>query len=163
MLIYLIDAFNLIHKIEGLADSVSPHARLIEFLKSRRLTGSPANRVVVVFDGYENSDVAGEREYEIVFGGPKSADDVIKERVARAKNRSQIVVVSDDKGLTFFVKGEGAKTKGIREFLKSSARSVGPVADGEKEISYEERRKINEELERLWVKDPPYDFTKKKR
>lgn len=156
MLIYIIDAFNLIYKVDELAESPAPHASLLQFLKSGRLTGSPNNRVVVVFDGHDNPDVSGEREYEIVFSGPRSADDVIKDRVTKSKNRSQIVVVSDDKGLTTFVSAEGAKIKSVAEFLKNADRRIRSLADDEKEISYEERQKINKELERLWVKDPPY-------
>lgn len=161
MLIYIIDAFNLIYKVDELAESPAPHARLLQFLKSGRFTGSPNNRVVVVFDGHDNPDVSGEREYEIVFSGPRSADDVIKDRVTKSKNRSQIVVVSDDKGITSFVRAEGARVKSIEEFIKNSGRCIKPLADDEKEISYEARRKITEELERLWVKEPPYNFRKK--
>ena len=162
MLTYIIDAFNLIYKVEELSQSASPHSRLLQFLKSNRLTGSRNNRVVVVFDGHDNSDVAGEREYEIVFSGPLSADDLIKDRVTKAKNRSQIVVVSDDRGLTSFVKGEGAQVKSVEEFLKNCGRSRGLPPGDEKAINYEERQRIKEELERLWVKDPPYGFKRKK-
>lgn len=162
MLIYIIDAFNLIYKVDELASSNAPHGRLLQFLKSNRLTGSPNNRVVVVFDGHDNPDVSGEREYEIVFSGPRSADDLIKERVTKSKNRLQIVVVSDDKGVTSFVRAEGARVKSIEEFIKNSSRRIQRSADDEKSISYEERQKIKEELERLWVKDPPYNFGKKK-
>lgn len=153
MLTYIIDAFNLIYKVEELADSPSPHARLVEFLKANRLTGSPANRVVIVFDGHDKSDVAGERVYEIVFSGPRTADDVIKERVSRARHRAEIVVVSDDRALVLYVKGEGAKVKSVEDFIKNSGRRLKLASDDEKAIDYEERKKINEELERLWVKE----------
>jgi predicted RNA-binding protein with PIN domain len=160
MLTYIIDAFNLIYKVEKLADSAAPHASLLQFLKSNRLTGSRNNKVVVVFDGHDNPDVSGEREYEIIFSGPRSADDVIKERVTRSKNRSQIVVVSDDRDLTHFVSAEGAKVKSMAEFLRNSGHRVQPSADDEKAIGYEERQKIKEELEKVWVKKPPYNFVK---
>ncbi len=155
MLTYVIDAFNLIYKVDELASSNSPHAHLLQFLKSRHLTGSRANRVVVVFDGHDNPDVSQEREYEIVFAGPRTADDVIKDRVTKSKNRSQIVVVSDDRELTHFVSGEGAKIKSVEDFLKSSGRRLKPAADDEKALSYEERLKIKEELERVWANIKP--------
>jgi len=163
MLTYIIDAFNLIYKVDELASAAAPHASLLQFLRSHHLTGSRNNRVVVVFDGHDNSDVSGEREYEIVFSGPRTADDVIKERVCGTSNRSQIVVVSDDRGVTSFVKAEGAKVKSVEEFIKNSGRRIGLPPDDEKSISYEERQKIKEELERLWVKEPAYDFTKKRK
>jgi len=161
MLIYIIDAFNLIYKVDELVESPAPHAHLLQFLKSGRLTGSRNNRVVVVFDGHDNPDVSGEREYEIVFSGPRSADDVIKDRVTKSKNRSQIVVVSDDKSLTCFVRSEGAKIKSIAEFLGRIGSPAKIPPDDDKSLSCEEKQKINREMEKIWVKEPPFDFSKK--
>jgi predicted RNA-binding protein with PIN domain len=153
MLVYIIDAFNLIHKIGSMCDSSTPHNDLINFIKTNRLIGSSNNRVVIVFDGHEGPGVYPGREYQLVFSGDRTADDEIKERVLKAKNKSQLIVVSDDRDVRGFARREGAQVKSTGEFLSKPVRPISFRAPGdEKEISYDRRMKINRELEKIWVK-----------
>ena len=153
MLIYFIDAFNLIHKIGSMCESSSPHNDLIHFIKSNRLVGSSNNRVIIVFDGHEGPGIYPEREYQLIFSGDRTADDEIKALIIRAKNKSQLIVVSDDRDVRDFARREGAKIKRTNEFLSKVARPMSFHAPGdEKEISYDRRMKINSELEKIWVK-----------
>lgn len=44
---FLIDGFNLIHKIGRMADSASPHQELINRIAGAHLTGSRNNRALM--------------------------------------------------------------------------------------------------------------------
>lgn len=147
MLIYLIDGFNLLHKIPAIRDSLSPHQDLIQFIRQNRLTGSRNNRVVIAFDGHDNGAV-WEKEFRIFFSGNRIADDIIKEEITKLKNKSQVVVVSDDREVKSYAKFEGAQTLGTREFIKHKDRVH---ATDEKNISCSEAIEINEELEKVWL------------
>jgi len=153
MLIYIIDAFNVIHKIETVLNSPKPHSDFLHHIMSKHLTGSSMNKVVVVFDGYEPKDQLLESPYEVAFSNARTADDVIKQRVERAKNKRQIVVVSDDRSVRDFARGEGAEVLHTEEFLKRSRRKNPNAAkDDEKLMDEETTEQINKELERLWSK-----------
>ena len=153
MLIYLIDAFNLIHKIGSMCDSPTPQNDLIQFIKLNRLIGSSNNRVVIVFDGHEGTGIYPEREYQLIFSGDRTADDEIKTLVMKTKNKSQLVVVSDDRDVRDFARREGAKVKRTEDFLSKANRPISFHApEDEKEMSYNRRMKINSELEKIWVK-----------
>ena len=153
MLTYIIDAFNLIHKIGSMCDSRSPHNELIRFIKSNGLIGSSNNRVVIVFDGHECSGLYPEHEFELLFSGDRTADDEIKDRVLKAKNKSQLIVVSDDREVRDFARREGAQVKSTEEFLVKGRRSKTiRLETDEKEIDFETRTKINREFEKIWAK-----------
>ena len=98
MLRYIIDAFNLVHRVKSLKNSDTPHRDLIRYIRTNKLTGSKNNKVIVVFDGRINDDALREKgDFEVVFSGQISADEIIKKRVDKIKNKSakeQGVVVS---------------------------------------------------------------------
>ncbi|MBU1524491.1 MAG: NYN domain-containing protein [Candidatus Omnitrophica bacterium] len=148
MLAYIIDGFNLVHKISSLKNSASPHTCLIQYIKRNKLTGSRRNRVVMVFDGGINEEAAGEREYEVIFSQDRSADDLIKERVKHAKNKSQILVVSDDREIRDAIKSEGACPLRTADFLKIKKKDN---QEKEKEISYTLQREITEDMRKVWL------------
>lgn len=152
MLIYLIDAFNLIHKIEPILDSATPHSNLVRYIMANRLTGSRANKVVVVFDGHEPKGQLIECPFEIAFSKNRTADDVIKEKVSAAKNKRQIIVVSDDNSVCNHARGEGAKVLGTLEFLKHvpGRKRLARIKD-EKAMDEDRREKLALELEEIWV------------
>lgn len=156
MLIYYIDAFNLIHKIEPILDSAAPHATLIQYIAAKNLTGSATNKVVIVFDGYEPKGQLLDGPYEIAFGRNCSADDIIKERVSKAKNKRQIVVVSDDHSVRDHARGEGARVMHIEEFLKPAQKVKRRSGEyDEKPVSDELREDLEKELGEIWVKSAP--------
>lgn len=151
MLIYYIDAFNLIHKVNSLVESVSPHSALLQFMVKKRLTGSLTNRVVIVFDGYLPAGQNLESAYEIVFSNFRTADEVIKERISNAKNKRQIVVVSDDNSIRNFARAEGASVVAINDFLKRRLRKEKEdTEDDGKNISESSNEQLLKELSDKW-------------
>ncbi len=149
MLLYIIDGFNLIHNIPSLKKSNSPHSSLIHYIKKNKLTGSRNNRVVIVFDGKTNYEAADEREFKIVFSHGESADEIIKMRVRNAENKSEIIVVSDDREIRDFIKREGAESWRICDFITSKKKMQ--TSEKTKDISYALQREITEELRKIWL------------
>ena len=153
MLIYVIDAFNLIHSVDGLSESANPRAGLIALLKAQRPEGSPANRVVIVFDGYPAEGVDHERSYEVTFSKNRTADDAIREYLERAPHPRQVVVVSNDRAVRDAARACGARPMKNEEFLQRGRKSAKPAGlkgeDNEKEI--ESADEITEELEKIWA------------
>lgn len=148
MLVYIIDGFNLLHKIEVLKTSINPHRDLIEYIRSNKLTGSRTNKVIIVFDGSTNWRVGREKEYEVIFSQEKSADTVIKERLREIKNISEVVVVSDDREIKDAAKRLRARVLTTGEFIKRKTKQIDNTQ--EKGISYVLQREITEELRKVW-------------
>lgn len=149
MLKYIIDGYNMLHKISSLKGSVSPQAGLINYIKQNGLTGSRNNKVTVVFDGHGGNDFLQEKEFTVFYSGDKTADDVIKGKVAASRNKQQIIVVSDDREIRDYVKSEGARILRISDFVSKKPRS-GPI--DERPISCSQAIEINEEMEKIWLK-----------
>jgi predicted RNA-binding protein with PIN domain len=152
MLTYLIDGFNLFHQIGEIKNSNSPRSDLIQFIRTNRLVGSSNNKIIIVFDGHQTPDTPTEREYKIVFSNDRSADDVIKERISKTKNKRQLIVVSDDREIRDYAKMEGAISMRIQDFLKrGTAREKKRSGDG-RDINPSKMIEITEELKKIWVK-----------
>lgn len=155
MVTFLIDAFNLFHKIRDINESKEPHRDLLQYLKMNRFTGSVNNEVVVVFDGYKKEDLpAG--GFHLLYSNNRRADDLIKEKVEKSTNPRQLTVVSDDREIRDYAKLHGAVVCRIDEFLQKRskpAKSKGgssPRRSGER-LDEATRREINSELEKLWL------------
>ena len=157
MLRYIIDGWNLIHKIPSVKNSLSPKRDFILFIKRRRLTGSKNNKVTIVFDGKIDTElISSEKEFEITFSDERSADDIIRVKVTNSKNKRQLVVVSDDREVLDQAKIEGALTMKVKEFLNKADKAenkASHVRSNDKEISYSLRKKITDELRGIWLKD----------
>jgi predicted RNA-binding protein with PIN domain len=156
MLLFIIDGFNLIHKVSSLKTSANPQLSLIHYIKEHKLTGSANNKVVIVFDGMPQIDAAKEREFEIIFSQEKPADDLIKERILKIKKYpkhpiSEVIVASDDREIRDYAKKEGAVSQRASEFLRLKV-SKSKAAD-EEEISYPLQAEITEELRKIWLKE----------
>ena len=150
MLVYIIDGFNLVHRVKSLKNSTTPHRDLIRYIRTNKLTGSKNNKVIVVFDGRVNDDALREKgDFEVVFSGQISADEVIKKRLEKIKNKSETVVVSDDRQIREATKRQGARSYRIADFTKTKKKSER----SEKEISYGLQYEITEELRRIWLKE----------
>ena len=150
MLVYIIDAFNLVHRVRELKHSTTPHRDLIRYIRTNKLTGSRNNKVIIVFDGKVNDEVLREKgEYEIIFSGTMNADGLIKKRLKKVKNKSETIVVSDDRQIRDFTKQEGARSYRINDFTKIKKKTKKE----EKEISYGLQHEITEELRKIWLKE----------
>lgn len=155
MLHYIIDGFNLVHKIPEVKRSNNQHFDIIHYIKTNNLSGSKNNPVIIVFDGYFNESVAQEREYKILYGAGKTADEVIMHQVKITKNKAQLVVVSDDREIRDFLKREGVKSMRTYEFIcKSSLQPARNKSESihDKTISYCVEREITEEMKKIWLR-----------
>ena len=156
---YIIDAYNIIHH----AKFRYPHKRikdsrssLLEFIRFRRLTGSTKNKITLVFDGYPDKEESGRKDsnIEIIFSKDKTADERIKKIVETARNPKNIIVVSDDKEIRFFVKAAGAHCLNVEEFINPQEKIIQLKRDGllKPELTYSQIHKINQEFKKLWLK-----------
>lgn len=150
MLVYIIDGFNLAHKIPSIKKSASPQRDLIQYIYLHKLTGSNNNKVIIVFDGYMPAMFQSECQFEIIYSGQKTADDVIKQRLDNLKNRSQIIVVTDDREIRDYVKQKCAVSVRVGEFLKEK-KIAKP--ENRKDISYVLQKEITDELRKVWLKE----------
>jgi predicted RNA-binding protein with PIN domain len=151
MLLYIVDGFNLVHKIPSLKRSLNPHSDLIQYIKNRKLTGSHNNKVIIVFDGAPEPSVQREREFEILFSLSESADNLIKKRISRIKVKSEVVVVSDDREIIDYAKKEGARFLRTADFIK--IKLTENKEKDTKDISFPLQAEITQELRKIWLKE----------
>ena len=152
MLVYIIDGFNLIHKVNSLKRSSRPHSDLIHFIKNKKLTGSRNNKVIIVFDGkpcHEAKMIAP--EFEILFSHQIKADAIIKTKLARLNNKSEVIAVSDDREIKDAARKEGARVCRICDFIKAKTKVKEEIKG--KDISYSLQQEITEELRKIWLKN----------
>lgn len=142
-------------------------AGLIRFIRERRPHGSDRNDITVVFDGQE--DVIGSAEpltdVRVVFSRGMSADDHIREYVEQASDPQDIICVTDDRELALACRHRGARIWSVDEFVskgyKEETTAVRRSADmrrreGDgKVIPDTAARKIDQELEALWLRKKP--------
>lgn len=150
MLWYIIDGWNVIYQVKDLRRSPDPCQDLARYIRSKRLCGSVRNRITLVFDG---GGIAVKERVEIIFSGDISADEVIKRKVEKSPNRKQIVVVSDDREIAERVIMLGAGRMAVRDFLCRGQKKPGKKEDkaGDKDIDFETRTRITEELRKKWL------------
>ncbi|MDD5044155.1 MAG: NYN domain-containing protein [Candidatus Omnitrophica bacterium] len=154
---YIIDGYNIIKHpkfVRHPKKLEEGRNALVRLIADKKLCGSPKNKATIVFDGA--NDVFAPRlagPCEIIFTKNESADEKIKKLVAAEKNPRQVVVVSDDKEIIFFIRSLGASPLGVSEFLgekeKSPPRPRQEVT--ERKLTYSEAAKINEELKKIWL------------
>lgn len=153
MLVYIIDAFNLAHKIPELKKSPSVKTDLLNYIKKKNLTGSVNNKVIIVFDGYPELNLSYGDDYKVFFSCDKKADDVIKAKIDGIKNRPQVRVVSDDREIKDYAKKSGAVALGNSEFLKTKNKAQHKNSGSSKDISYADAKEITDELREIWLKE----------
>jgi len=147
---YIIDAWNVIHKLPTIKAHPLVRQEFVLFIKKNRLTGSRNNRVTLVYDGvFPYEEIERESQFEIVFSNDKTADEVIVVMVSRIQQKKQLIVVSDDREVRQRVLAQGAVSMPVHEFLKRSKSKKSQPHD-EKNISVALKREIDEELKRYW-------------
>jgi len=151
MLLYIIDGYNLTHKVKSLKNSSTPQADLIRYLAKNRLTGSKNNKVIIVFDGNLEPGLRQRLGFFQVFAsGQNSADDLIKKKAELANNKSEVVVVTDDRALRDSVRRFGVKLCRIAEFISKKQKKT---AQPEKDISHSLQHEITEEMRKIWLNE----------
>jgi predicted RNA-binding protein with PIN domain len=152
MLQYIIDGFNVVHKISSLKRSVTPRADLIRYIKKHKLTGSQNNEVTVVFDGAPSQEVISERGVKVLYSDQRSADDLIIAQIKRTKNTSQLIVVSDDREIRDCAKTHRALSVRVLDFITPKKISKSQ-AKKQKDISYTLQKEITDEMRKIWLKE----------
>ena len=129
---------------------------MISYIRSNNLTGSKTNKVIIVFDGRSLPELhAQERHFQVIFSDQITADEIIIDKVRHLPNKSEILVVSNDRSLAAAIKNFGAKNITIADFIKKNkSRKVSQKqTHADKDISYVLQREITEEMRKIWLKD----------
>ncbi|MBL7131590.1 MAG: NYN domain-containing protein [Candidatus Omnitrophica bacterium] len=155
---YIVDGYNVIKKTAFLNHKKLKDARdaLLSFIDKYRPHGSYNNQITVVFDGRD--DIFGFKhnyDFCIIFTRNESADDRIKSLIDKTSNPKNIIVVSDDKDIKFYCRSQGAKILGVDDFIKKAYKKFNTSRTSNTEffeLSVWERKKINDELSRIWLK-----------
>jgi predicted RNA-binding protein with PIN domain len=153
---YVIDGYNLLNHPQLAANRKgnSDRLSLLDFIKRNRLTGSPKNKVTVVFDGYPDSrERFDESDFCVVFSRMISADEKIRKLIEESGQRKGIVVVSDDRQVQDAARALGANVSSIEEFVGKKDRQKKRLDNSlEQKVTYSDMEKINSELRKIWLK-----------
>lgn len=164
---YVIDGYNAVNQIEQFIGLKLEDQRnqFIKILETLRPHGSTNNSITVVFDG--KSGIYGDQStvcVKVIFTKDETADDKIKRLVENSKNRKNIVVVTNDKEIKFYVRNVGAEVISVKQFLSKAKKTNsvslknGTVVKHEKSklsnknISKSLEHKITSEFEKIWLK-----------
>ncbi|MFA4984215.1 MAG: NYN domain-containing protein [Candidatus Omnitrophota bacterium] len=156
---FIIDGYNVIRHRSfpvNITGKTMPHQALLKYIRNNRLCGSAKNRVTVVLDGFAP---AGRHSAllpsaEIVYSGEENADERIKGMVEESQDPRNLIVVSDDREIRFFVRSKGVKVLKVEDFITPRRIRIGSREELAKpELSTEELSFINEELRGLWLKE----------
>lgn len=109
--------------------------------------------VIIVFDGKEGVPSAILLSNFVRFTRGESADDYIKRMVEQEKDRSRIFVVTNDKSIIGYVRYLGAHVVNPDVFM-GGPKHRRKLANDKESLPEIEKKKINEELLKLWGKDP---------
>ena len=162
---FLLDGYNIIKQTPSLNRGTLENQRLglIQWIGSNSPQGSAQNSVTVVFDGKEEffgSQSSG--SVKVLFSQGQSADDLIKKMVEHYPFKKSVVVVSNDKDITLYVRALGAAVLSVKEFLGTAAKKSRPLSNEQhsqaaaagKYVSLTDQAKINKELEKIWISKP---------
>ena len=149
---FLIDGNNLIHALGAIGPDVGRQGlcRILEPLASR------GERVCVVFDGAPPPEQMAQQFHEgpveAVFAAPRTADDVILERIADSSAPRRLVVVSTDREIRQAARRrrcQGHKSEPFAELLLRLERQQ-PRIDHEPP---EKRHGLTPEQTEAWLKE----------
>ncbi|MEI6845998.1 MAG: NYN domain-containing protein [Candidatus Firestonebacteria bacterium] len=106
--------------------------------------GRVKHRVIAVFDGTGSGEVLGNSEnfgnLEVVYSsGGETADEVIKKMAAEASNPKDIIVVSSDKEIVYYVKRCGAGTVPAKELYSKIRQKSAPEKGEYNDAEYIEK------------------------
>jgi len=150
MLLYIIDGFNLLHRVPKLKESTAPHNDLITYIQTNKLTGSHNNKVIIVFDGWLPPVFTINRQYRIIFSNELKADEIIIRLASNHKSESQTIIVSDDREIRNAAAKFRVTSLRTYEFIKT--RNETNKQD-KKEISYSLQKEITDEMRKIWLKE----------
>jgi len=160
---FIIDGYNVI-KLDpsgklSAGTLETQRARLIKLMLENNPCGK--NKVAVVFDGPKDMSnwVFQESEFtncgiEIYFSRDgQSADDRIVKLVSESNSPSNIIVVTNDKGIKKRLAGTGSAVQSADEFFKKLfLKTEVKPAISQENFGAQETQKINDEFSNLWLK-----------
>ncbi len=121
MLTYVIDAYNVLHRITSLRGKLKKDfsgARDVFLLKLSAFVLRGSRKVVVVFDGSGANAEAGAGNLRIVYADPgKSADLKIKQIIDQGRNPRNLVVVSSDAEVARYGRLNACRLLSAEEFI----------------------------------------------
>lgn len=154
---YIIDGNNCLHHPDFTHPKNTPDSRLAlsDFILKQKLTGSRKNKVTLVFDGYPRTpqqNQGSQDDIEIIFSRQETADQAIKRILEKAANVKNIVVVSDDKEIRIFTRLIGARSLGVKDFIRRKDKLIlAQTRELKPELTYTQMHKINQELRKIWL------------
>jgi predicted RNA-binding protein with PIN domain len=156
-LYYIIDGYNLMHKIPRLINLELHQAReeLLELIKVNNLCGK--NKVTVVFDG--RSDVVSphhKTEHIVLFSEGESADSLIVRLASKMDNPKNIRVVTDDKSIIIKIRQLDARHLSIADFVKKG-KNRKKSSTKRHSLSRDELEDITQEFHNKWIKENDTD------
>ena len=160
-MIYILDGYNIIKSGNSgplkTGTLEQQRLRLARIINDNKPWGNGKNRTIIVYDGSrgslfpDNQKVGG---VEIVFSTNGSADDVIVGLVTDSANKSNVVVVSDDKGIRQRTGRMHPKYMSVNEFLKKLFSAPNKkYKPKRRSMNDSEIEKINKELTEKWELD----------
>ncbi len=123
---FLIDGYNLAHKVPAIAqllharDFYTAIERLVQFIQQK--INTRAHRVIIVFDGrkgvFERPTVSATVEIQFARK-PQEADDVIRQYLRQASDTSEITVISSDREILKSARDLGAQFVTSEQFARN--------------------------------------------
>jgi predicted RNA-binding protein with PIN domain len=160
---YILDGYNIIKS--GINPSLSKGSleeqrnRLISLVRDHQLQGSPSNAVTIVFDGPATiphligvSSRCHVGNIEIIFSEGVSADARIEEIVSECRRPSDLLIVSNDRGIRRRIGGTGAKVMEVAAFLFRAQRDGNTHQKHGIDNDNAVMDNINEEFRKKWLK-----------
>jgi predicted RNA-binding protein with PIN domain len=126
---YWFDGNNLIGQSAGSARGDSRMRRaFLSSLSSHRKSGG--GRFLVYFDGDDPDRTAAPPGVAIRFSAPLSADEAIIRRLKEIRSPSDVIVVTNDRGLMNRCRSAGAMTMDWRKFISKMQSRPVPSQEG---------------------------------
>lgn len=109
MTTYLIDAYNVLHRLTSFRTQLvkDPESARASLIRQCRLIYGRQTHVVAVFDGSGHTDSSG--GIRVVFSGKSTADQLIKKLIDEEKHRQDVVVVTSDAEIQRYAKNSGCR------------------------------------------------------
>lgn len=124
MKIYLVDAYNVMHKIPDLkrmlnsSKDVACESLLVK-IDSLKRGGRLRNSFYVVYDGFFESTMATDPNLKIIQSKGKTADEIIKRHIDKSPNKRNITVVSSDTEVHNYARLNGCEVIESAQFIKT--------------------------------------------
>lgn len=155
MLQYIIDGYNVVHRLAEIKNSSHPCLELVAFIKRNQVTGSKNNKVCVVFDGGPKDGLRSDEKFHVAFSLDRSADDYIKDKISLLADNDQVIVVSNDRQIQDFARECKVKIMSADDFLAKADPKPLPrnsrIETNIKKISPRDQEEITRQMRDIWL------------